>query len=441
MFLKKTVSVFATQLALFAVAFLTSIIIARTLGPEGKGQLALLYTFLGVLGLLTNLGLTSATTYYVSRNRDAYGRVAGTSLMLQFLLAIGAIVVVALALPLIEGLILKGGVPPLLVLLSLFFSLFAVVIGTASAIFLGLYRVDKFNYLRMVPGVAHLIFLSILLGLGRLNVTTAVISSGVAAICTAVMAVSWLRQIGTLPRPGLAQPWPRRLLSYGLRGWIGSVSQQFNYRLDVFFVNYFVGVAGLGQYSLAVTLAESLWYIPDSVATVLFPRTAADQQAAFSFTPMVSRNTAFITTMAALVMAVIIYPFLILIYGVRFGPSVAPFLVLLPGVICLSVGKVLSNDMAGHGKPQYGAWSATIALIVTVLFDILLIPRMGITGAALASTLSYSMGTAVLVYTYVRLSGNSVASILFLRQSDLALYIALFRRLLARAHRYGESRG
>jgi Na+-driven multidrug efflux pump len=65
-------------------------------------------------------------------------------------------------------------------------------------------------------------------------------------------------------------------------------------------------------------------------------------------------------------------------------------LVLLPGVILLGSAKVLTNEMVGRGYPQYNSINAGIAFILTVMFDLILIPRLGVLGAALASSISYT---------------------------------------------------
>ena len=426
---------------MFGIAFVTSIIIARSLGPDGKGQLTLLTTFTGILSLITGLGVTSATMYYLSHERVQKEQIVGSSIVLQLLLNLVAILLVILLLPIVDRLILKNRLPMSLIFLSLLLLPILTISGTWSAVFLGMQKIGRFNILRMVPGIVHLGILTVLLALTRLNVLTVMVSSGIAAACTAFLGAYWLRVMHFRPKLRPSIKWRKALLGYGVRGWLGTISQQFNYRLDVFIVNIFVGVAGVGQYSLAVTLAESLWYIPDSVSTILMPRTAAYPQAALSFTPRVARNTVFITAVGAVIMALVSYPFMTLVYGNRFAPSVSPFLALLPGIISLSLGKVLANDLAGHGKPESGAWSSTVSLVVTVVLDFLLIPRMGITGAALASTLSYTCSTLVLLYLYVRFSGNSPVSVLFIRSSDLAFYVATLKKLTSRMQRYSATDG
>ena len=74
----------------------------------------------------------------------------------------------------------------------------------------------------------------------------------------------------------------------------------FNYRFDLFLVAAFVSTAGVGQYAVAVGLAESVWWISSAISMVLLPRlTAMDKEDADEVTPIISRNTLLISVLAA----------------------------------------------------------------------------------------------------------------------------------------------
>ena len=186
-----------------------------------------------------------------------------------------------------------------------------------------------------------------------------------------MLVVSWaLKELGrdVSVRPILNPGLLKESVSLGFRAYLGNVVQFFNYRLDMFMVNYLVGVTNVGLYSVAVTIAELLWYVPQSVATILFPRTAATgAEEARLFTPKVCRNTFLITLLAALGLSVVGKPLIIFIYGEAYAPSVIPLRLLMPGVVALSISKVLCGDLAGRGLLQYGAYSSAISLVASCL--------------------------------------------------------------------------
>jgi O-antigen/teichoic acid export membrane protein len=137
---------------------------------------------------------------------------------------------------------------------------------------------------------------------------------------------------------------------------------------------------------------------------------------------MVSRHTSFLVTMIAVGAALIAKPFVITVYGPEFAPSVLPFLLLLPGVMILSLGKILANDLAGRGKPEYWTIGAWVSLGLTLVLDLLLIPHWGIAGAAVASSLSYTLGAAIVVGAFRKITKIGFKEITVLERADTQVY-------------------
>jgi O-antigen/teichoic acid export membrane protein len=184
----------------------------------------------------------------------------------------------------------------------------------------------------------------------------------------------------------------RSTLFFGLKGQIGNILQFFNYRLDLFIVNYFLGPRDVGIYSVSVGLAELLWHFPNAVSFVIFPKAANTRPELLNnFTQRVLRITLGFTAAGAIGLLFLGKPIISIIYSSAFLAAYAPMLALLPGVVLLGGAKVLSNEIAGRGNPQYNSINAGLALVITVVLDLLLIPQYGVLGAALASSIAYTM--------------------------------------------------
>ena len=181
------------------------------------------------------------------------------------------------------------------------------------------------------------------------------------------------------------------MLSFGLKGHIGNMLQFFNYRLDIFILNGFLGPANVGIYTVSVRLAELLWYLPDAVGFVIFPKAASSRPEDMNaFTPRVFHITLGLTALGALGLALFGRPAINLVFSSVFIGAYVPMLVLLPGVVLLGGAKVLTNEIAGRGYPHYNSLNSGLALILTVILDLVLIPRYGLLGAALASSIAYA---------------------------------------------------
>jgi O-antigen/teichoic acid export membrane protein len=427
-FILDALSTFITQVCAFGLAFLIHMITARVLGPSGKGALALAVLVPTLASLFLRFGVDISSVYFLGSRKHTLQAIMGNSLMVFTATSLVAVPLYIICIPLISHTIAAGIKPSLLFLTSLLLPL-NLLGGHLSSIFLGLQRVRKYNFITVWGKMTALFFILAFVVALRLGVVGAICAS----ILSLALVVGWAlkelsRDVSVRPilNPGLL----KESVSFGFRAYLGNAVQFFNYRLDMFVVNYFVGVANVGLYSVAVAGAELLWYIPQAVALILFPRTAATgAEKAKLFTPKVCRSTFLITLIAALGLSAISKPLIILIYEEAYAPSVIPLWLLMPGVVALSISKILCGDLAGRGLLQYGAYSSAISLVATVVCDLLLIPRWGIVGAAMASSISYCSATILVLFFYIRISGNSLTDVLIPKKSDLLTYLNSYSKV------------
>jgi len=113
-----------------------------------------------------------------------------------------------------------------------------------------------------------------------------------------------------------------------------------------------------------------------------------------------------VTILGALFLALIISPLVNILFGADYSEATGALRWLLPGIVLGGVARVLANDLAARGRPELNMYTALLVVIVNVLANIILIPGMGIKGAAIATTLAYSINFVVKLALYARLSGN-----------------------------------
>jgi O-antigen/teichoic acid export membrane protein len=176
-----------------------------------------------------------------------------------------------------------------------------------------------------------------------------------------------------------------------------------------------------------VLIVERLWTLPGAVATVLLPHLTSSPQRDPALTGLIARHTAIWTGAAACVIFVLADPLIRLVYSPAFADVVAPLRWLLPGVVVLAVGKVVVAELLARKKAKETSYASGIAAFVNIAGNVALVPHMGISGAALASTISYSLLSAILIRYYLRETGVPW-TILIPRRDDLAVYGRLWRR-------------
>jgi O-antigen/teichoic acid export membrane protein len=120
------------------------------------------------------------------------------------------------------------------------------------------------------------------------------------------------------------------------------------------------------------------------------------------------------------------------IFGEAFRASVPVIWWILPGTVALAVSKVMCADLLARGMPEYSSVFAFVTLIVTVVLDLLLIPRMGIQGAALASSVAYFTNSTLVAMVLKCKLGVSWRALLVPSVTEFVPYRQVWDRVVGR---------
>jgi O-antigen/teichoic acid export membrane protein len=385
-------------------------IVARWLGPDGKGAYTLATLMPFMLALFLSGGIGLANVYFAGSQRIDIARLTANTLAYALMATAAAALIVAVLV--LSGALARWmpGVPMQVMLLASFWLPLSLLNSLLLNILQGLRRIREVNFANLAQGFVILAATGVLVIVLGWGLVGAVIATWLGAAAALAMAVRYLKREGASFRPRWDASVLRPTISYGLRGHIGSIFQFLNYRLDTFIVNGFLGTSGVGFYGSAVSLGELLWQFPTAVGFVIFPKSSASRPEEMNrFTPRVLKITLGILIVGAVMLA-LTGPFLIeILYGPAFAPSYLPLLALLPGIVFMGGGKVLANEMAGRGYLQYNSICAGLSLVLTIILDLTLIPRFGAVGAAAASSLAYLAFFIAALGFYVHVSRQTLA--------------------------------
>lgn len=419
---------FLGYLLVYLARFLTSVIVARTLGVEGKGIYALVLMVGSLLVLFFSLGLGNSITYYTASKQYSTRFLFSFSLLATIIISAfgGALFFFAyeryLSARILAGVTLQH---VWLILLSLPFSLLTTFL---SSIVHGKQEFIEFNLITLSRVYSNLVFqiVSYFLQGGIPGAIWAWLASNILSTLVTLWYVrDDIRLTLTIPRVML-----RPLSSYGMKNYITNLLTFFNLRLDTFFVNYFSGASMVGLYTTGVSVAELVWYVPNAIGSALFPKSSSmPKETASRLTAQICRQALFLSTLLVLASALLGPLMIPLIYGQDFAASVTPFLWLLPGILGISLSKIISSNLGGIGKPQFATYTSIITVIITVVLDLLLIPVYSIAGAAIASTIAYLVSASFLVYWFKRETKIDIADVLIPRKEDLGILLTRTKRL------------
>ena len=415
----------------FLMSFASGVIVARVLGAEGNGTVALLILIPTMIAFFGSLGIDKANGYLTGAKKYTPQVLLGNSIFLSVTITLLIGIAFWWAMPFTLKLLPANGISrPMLYLAFLIvpFSLFEMYF---QGILWGLGRILQLSIVSIIRFASMLILIIILVWILRLGIGGAILAAiATPAICVVIYAF-FLRDVVTRLRFGYDKRSLKASFIFGLPAHLGNVMHFLNWRLDLLIVNYFVGVKQVGFYVVAASLAEVLWYLPDAFGFVLFPKTASSEpETARQFTPKVVRLSTFITAVAAVGLFLFSKLVITVLYTEEFMPSLYPLWILLPGVVALSYSKVIFSDLGGRGKPYYGTYASLFSLFVTLGLDLLLIPRWGIIGAAVVSSLAYTTNAVVAVVFYLRLTGNKLTDVLLVRRSDIEAGLNVGREIV-----------
>ena len=180
----------------------------------------------------------------------------------------------------------------------------------------------------------------------------------------------------------------------------------------------------VGIYSVAVALAETIWQLCNAVASIVFPKVSAvSHEEANRLTPITSRLTLAISFLMAVFLAAVSPWVIPHLYGKAFSPAVIPLWLLLPGVVTFGLVKILYGDLAGRGFPGIGGWVTGTALVLTLLFDFTMIPLWRASGAAVASSISYTAAAGLCTFYFTKITGIPSKEVWLLKVSDVRMLI------------------
>lgn len=422
-------STFATRVLVAGLGLISSVVLARYLGPDGRG-------FFALVMLLPELAVTFALLGF----DQAYAVYAGLepTKRLPLLWQAAAVAVLAGSIAGIVGasVILLGssGVeamthgPAWLYVLPLAFLPVRLFHIFGSAILRGMKRIALVNAYDLGSKIVAVTLIFIVVAWLGLGVEGAVFTEAALALGGIVLLLYLFRIVGVWGMPQFDRPLWRRTTRFALPAYVGSVTSWLNYRVDQLIIAVMLPPAQLAFYILAVDLAERLWILAGAVSSAVLPHLTTTDDRDPALAAAVARHVMVWTGLACLILFLFAQLLVVTLYSTEFAEAVAPLRWLLPGVFALSIGKVLVQEVVAREKVHITMWIALVAALVNVVGNLALIPRMGIAGAALASSLSYCLVAGLVTWTYVRVTGVT-AAMLIPRRSDLIAYSAVWPRL------------
>lgn len=399
--MRNTAATLSTRVAVVCIGVLSTIVLARLLGPAGRGLFATAATVAAIGMQIGNLGLHSSNTFYAARERTLLPRLVANSVLVS--LGTGSLTGL--------GLWVVFSIWPQTSLLAgwlLALALLWIPLGIAYALLQGLLiGIEDFRGFNRIEVSTKAVGLGLIAPLVLFRVLSPASAFGVglaSLILGVVLVLLRLRpHLHEAPKPSLDVL--RSNARYGLKAYLAAFFAFVVLRADLLMVQRMLGPEPAGYYSVATALGELVMMIGATIGSVLFPRLSAtrDDAAKWRLTKRAVWAAALAMVPVAAAAALLADPLIRVLFGGAFSPATAAFASLMPGILFLGIQLVTVQFLNSIGFPKEVVVVWASALMLNIGTNFYMIPAYGIVGASVTASLTYFVVfLGVLVITWRR---------------------------------------
>ena len=421
-YLSDILSVVNTKIIVLLLGLVGTVLISRGLGADGRGMLAALLIYPQLLVSVFEGGMRQATLLFLGKKKASEAEVLGAAFTYTFVSSfIGYFFVLSLMFNFEHDhyenilLIISGVVLPI-----------SLTVSTLKGYFLGLQKIQRFNRLAWIEKSVYAVGVVLLYFTGHVDVTSVLFLTVISSLINLILGLWFFFAIK--PKIGFFKfKIFKSMFKIGIVYGVALFLIDVNYKVDILLINWLSTFDELGRYTLSVKLGELLWQLPGAIVVVLLSKGA--NSSAKTMVPIVVKTiriTLFVTAILAMGLSVFCYLFVVPIFGAGFESVPLIVTTLIPGLLFMVVFKSVNSFFAGQGKPQYSIYIMVVAVVVNILLNILLIPKLGAIGAAIASDISYLLSSIVMLMFFCKKEQVKVSEMILIKRADFEPLVKKF---------------
>jgi O-antigen/teichoic acid export membrane protein len=391
----------------FAFLFLLSLVAARALGPTGRGQYALALNLATMVWVISHISVEQSVARLMARKEASAFELARLGSLLALVLGlVGTALTLAIGLPGRDSLL--GGADTATVVLAAATIPFTLIGQMATALLLRMGVLRVYGWIIAAGAAVQLaLVVAFEAGLGltpELAMLAALLTIAAVAVALAIALAAQLGLAALIPSTDRALL--RKALAIGFRLQPTSIALWLNLKIDLFLVGLLTTTHAAGLYSLSANLADIVFTAISTIGlAALETQTRAEPGEAAAYTgDFISQNIG-LALLLGLAASIVAYPFVVLVYGQEWQASVLPFVLLMPALVGLAVEGPARDLLIRIAPPVELSLASGAGLAVNIGLNFALIPWLGISGASIASVLSYWLAGLLMVYLVSRHGG------------------------------------
>lgn len=400
-------------------------LLAWKLGPEGRGEYALCLIFSSLASTICILSLDWAVNYHISAKQFSVNKIITFSIIAFLIITTLQIT----TLPLLTKIKIPffTQLPNEVWMYSVIWSVSLTGFAFSTAIIAGMrnfYLLGKLTLLRIFLTFVIAFFLFEMASCDvKIPIIADTISNLLIIFIFGFLLVTKFNY--RLDRPNFLLT--KKIINYAVRFFGGSISMMANARIGTILLAFYVDdKKSLGYFALSMSFLAQLSTISDITARIIQPRIAESKDGRPELVSLCTRSISALVLVLGGFLTLTSTYWIPILFSSDFLPIIPIINILIPGIWLRVIGKVLFPYFNGMNYPEIVSISTFITLLSNIALLFILLPSYGLTGAALATTISYVLSTAYTVFKYLKMSGESISGLIIPKPDDR---LVLFKHL------------
>lgn len=379
-----------TKLFLVIVKFGTTVVTSRFLGIEGRGVFVIINQIVGISNSLVSLSCGEGFIYYLSKYHNFKKKIffIVSSLILFFCLVSGFTLFILDQL--VDNENINKNLSNEFKLIILILILPILTEYFLFSVFKGFKLFDSYNKFSILGKLILLISIITSFFFQGNKIFNCLIFFTFAYYLNFILYFFYFFRI-SIKKTFYKINDVFKILRFSSKVHLINFLTEFEYKVDHFVILFYLDMKSIGVYSIAVTLAQLVFYITNSINTIIYPYISSNLNKKIKTDVILKMaNLSFLSTLVILFPIIITGDYLIpLVFGSDFASSYELFLILAIGLLAESICRIIVTWFKGLNKANELVTISASCILFNIFLNIMLIPHIGLIGAALSSVLSY----------------------------------------------------
>lgn len=389
---RDSLDTFGTNAIGAVISFVAAFLVLNRVDPAIKGLYNTVQLWGGGFATLLGLSVNAAVIYFVSRYKIQNTKAAIKKLTLWLGVAIVLIGAVVLLVMKDTGSFSETPVPYLVAIVI--YALCSFLLNICLAVLRGENKFRTFNMINLFQRILVFV-LAIIIFLRPSSAVWVWATVAISAGMIVLALYSVRRRSGPMPQPSPEDDFQVQtgsVVKYSLKSHVSNTMSYLNQNFGSYIVQGGYSTGAFGVYNTALTMMQQVWILPDAVSQVIMSRIAGmkEQSDKQKLTLVSCKIVTYITLIVAVLLVLVADFFVPLIFPKYIG-ALKPLQYLIIGSVFISYAKVLNNSIAAYGRPELNIIPTAVGIAANLLFSVLLLPRFGIDGVAIATSISLSL--------------------------------------------------